>query len=182
VKRIKNLQIGLIVLAFCVTIGVLFGGQALTAKLKVEDPLQRDLHQMKAIRDFKVKEEKDGLIVTIKLQKVDDLQYVLDYVQQKINNYYNQPIKNIKIVDHRNHDLESLRYQLSFNLEEAIVSGHYIQLKSALDGCKGVKAKAYFSQKNMYLQLEKGRDYLYEVLPIHLQLEKNNILGGGDAS
>ena len=181
-KRIKNLQIGLIILAFLVTIGALFGGQALTAKLKVEDPLQRDLHQMKAIRDYKIKEEKGGLTVTINLQKVDDLQNVLDYVQQKIGNYYNEPIKNIKIVDHRNHDLESLCYQLSFNLEEAIVSGRYIQLKAALDSCQGVKAKAYFSQNNMYLQLEKGRNYLYEVLPIHLQPEKNNMVNGGDAS
>ncbi len=181
-KRIKNLQIGLIVLAFLVTIGALFGGQALTAKLKVEDPLQRDLQRMKAIRDYKVKEDKDGLTVTVKLQKVDDLQQVLDYVQQKVDNYYNQPIRNFKIVDRRNHDLESLRYQLSFNLEEAIVSGHYIQLKTALESCPGVKAKVYFSQNNMYLQLEKGQNYLYEVLPIHLQTEKGNNLSGGDVS
>ncbi len=177
-KQIKNLQIGLIVLAFLVTIGLLFGGQVLTAKLKVENPLQRDMHQMKAIRDYKVKEEKNGLTVTVKLQKVDDLQKVLDYVKQKVGSYYDQPIKNIKIIDRRNHDLESLRYQLSFYLEEAVVSGHYIQLKTALESCPGVKAKAYFSQGSMYLQLEKGRNYLYEVLPNHLQPDKGDINGG----
>jgi hypothetical protein len=174
--------VGLIVLAFLVTVGALFGGQALTAKLKVEDPLQKDLHRMKAIRDYKVKEDKDGLIVTVKLQKVDDLQQILDYVQQKVVGYYNQPIKSFQIIDQRNHDLENLRYQLSFYLEEAIVSGHYIQLKTALESCPGVKAKAYFSQYNLYLQLEKGRNYLYEVLPVHLESEKSNNLGGGDAS
>ncbi len=177
-KQIKNLQMGLIVLAFLVTLGLLFGGQVLTAKLKVENPLQRDMHQMKAIRDYKVKEDKDGLIVTVKLQKVDDLQKVLDYVKQKVASYYNQPIKNFKIIDRRNHELESLRYQLSFYLEEAVVSGHYIQLKTALESCPGVKAKAYFSQSSMYLQLEKGQNYLYEVLPNHLQQDKGD--RGGD--
>ncbi len=177
-KRIKNLQLGLIVLAFLVTIGMLFGGQALTAKLKVENPLEKDLRQQKAIRDYKIKEEKDGLAVTVKLQKVDDLQKVLDYVKQKVASYYNQPIKSFKIIDRRNQELESLRYQLSFYLEEAIVSGHYIQLKTALESCPGVKAKAYFSQNSMYLQLEKGRNYLYEVLPNHLQPDKGDINGG----
>ena len=140
--------------------------------------MQRDMHQMKAIRDYKVKEDKDGLIVTVKLQKVDDLQKVLDYVKQKVASYYNQPIKNFKIIDRRNHELESLRYQLSFYLEEAVVSGHYIQLKTALESCPGVKAKAYFSQSSMYLQLEKGQNYLYEVLPNHLQQDKGD--RGGD--
>jgi hypothetical protein len=183
-KRIKNLQIFLIVLAFLITIGALFGGQALTTKLKVEGPLQRDLRRMKAIQDFKLKQEKDGITVSFKLQRVDNLQQVMDYVQQKVLLHYNQPVKTFKVVDHRNRYLEELRYQLSFYLKEAIVSGHYIQLKTALESYQGVKAKAYISQNNVYLQLEKGGNYLYEVLPINFNLSStnpNNISGGDSA-
>jgi hypothetical protein len=182
VKQIKNLQVGLIVLAFVITIGGLFGGQTLTTKFKVEKPLQRDLYQMKAIRSFKIKQEKDGITIALKLQKVDNLQQVLDYVQQKVLLYYNQPVKTFKIADRRNPYLEGLRYQLSFYLKEAAASGHYIQLKEALDSYRGVKAKAYFSSDNIYLQLENGHNYLYEVLPIGTQSMAVNNISGGDSA
>jgi UPF0288 family protein (methanogenesis marker protein 3) len=170
------------VLGFLITIGGLLGGQTLTNKFKVEEPLHRDLHRMKEISSFRVKQEKDGITINLKLQKVENLQRVLDYVQQKVVLYYNQPIKTIKIADQRNRYLEGLSYQLSFNLEEAAVSGHYIQLKTALESYPGVKAKVYFSQNDMYLQLEKGKNYLYEVLPIATQSMAVHNPSGGDST
>jgi hypothetical protein len=181
VKQIKNLHIGLILLAFFVTTGILFGGRVLTTKLKVDGPMHRDLQRMKMIHHFKIKQEKDGITVSLGLQRVANLQQVLDYVQQKISLYYNQPVKTFKIADRRNRDLEEIRYQLSFYIEEAIVSGHYIQLKTAMDSYSGVTAKVYFDQNHLYLQLEKGRNYLYEVLPLNMQSMKSNDISGGDA-
>jgi hypothetical protein len=185
VKQFKNLHMGLIILAFLVTVGLLFGGRVLTTKFKVEGPLARDLHRIKAISDFKLKQERDGITVAFKLQKVGNLQQVLDYVQQKVFLYYNQPVKTFKIVDRRNHSLEELRYQLSFYLEEAIVSGHYIQLKTAMDSYRGVIVKVYFDPSNLYLQLEKGSNYLYEVLPIPTNMQRpmraSSITGGDSA-
>jgi predicted RND superfamily exporter protein len=179
-KQIKNLQIGLIILAFLITAGGLFGGQFLTNKFRVEKPLHQELQRIKAIRNFQVKTEKDGVNVTLKLRKVGNLQQVVENIQQKVFSYYNQPIKMLRINDNRNHYLEDLRYQLSFYLQEAAVSGHYIQLKTALESYSGVKAKVYFGPDSMYLQLEKGANYLYEVVPIVAQVVTHNNPSGGD--
>ncbi|MGE5581684.1 MAG: hypothetical protein ACM3X9_04015 [Bacillota bacterium] len=181
-KLLKNLHIGLIVLAFVITVGALFGGEFLTTKFKVVDPLKRDLQTVKAIKDFSVKQGKDGMVISLRLRKVDNLQKVLDYVEQRAEFYYNLPVKTFKISDQRNTYLEEVRYQLSFYLEEAAVSGHYIQLKQELDSCRGVRAKAYFSQNNIYLQLEKGANYLYEVIPVPAKALTFNNNSGGDSA
>ena len=181
-KRIKELKVGLVILAFLITIGVLFGGQALTTKVKVDTPLKRDLYSLKDIQSFSVKQEKDGIIISLKLRKVDNLQKVLDFVQQKIALYYGLPVKEFKIADQRNRSLEQARYKLAFYLQEAAVSGHYIRLKEALDSFKEVNAKAYVSQNYIYVQLEEGRNYLYEVVPVPTRtIAVNNNLGGDSA-
>ncbi len=181
-KRIKNLHIGLIVLAFLITVVCLFGGQALTTKYKVEDPLNREMHKIKAVQKFRIKQEQDGVTVSLKLQKVKNLQVLLDGIRQKVQTYYNLPVKAFQITDHRNNDLEEVKYQLSFYLEEAVNSGHYIQLKDALEANKKVEARVYFSSNYIYLQLEAGQNYLYEVIPNGLQnVTVNNTLAGGES-
>lgn len=180
-KRLKNLQVGLIGLAFLITLGCLFGGQLLTNKVKVEAPLKRALYHRKDIRHFDVKNERDGIVLSLKLRQVKNLQKVLEYAAKKTEHYYGLPVKGFKIIDHRNPALEHVRYKLGFYIEEAAVTGHYIQLKQALDSLPGIDAKAYIGQNGIYLQLDKGNNYLYEVIPLPNRTTAVNHGAGGDS-
>lgn len=164
-KYIKNLQIWLVLLAFLITLGILFGGQTLTTKLRVDDPLKRDIAAIKSVSDFKTEETKNGLTVHLRLRKVADLDDVMEQIKQKVQQFQDKPVVDFQIQDHPNPLLKQLKYQLSFYLEEANTTGRYTQLKNALDSFHGVTARVYLEKDFIYIQLEDGNFYLYQAVP-----------------
>lgn len=164
-KQLKNIQGWLVLLAFAITLTALFGGRALSNRLQVTEPLRKEMATIKAVKKYKVDLENDSVKVTLNLSRVANLQDVLEKVEEKVEHSYNKPVKAIVLVDHSNQRLRQVRYQLAFNLEEARVSGRYLQLKSALDSYQGVKAKVYFSRDYFFIQLEDGSYYHYEAVP-----------------
>jgi hypothetical protein len=183
-KYFKNLQTWLVVTAFLGTILILFGGQALTAKYKVNKPLEQVVLSKKVIRNFTVKPEKDGVAVALRLKRTANLQSVMDFVIAKTEFYHKKPVTSLMISSSTNPRLEQARYQLSFYLEEALASGHYIQLKAALDDLQsnGIKAKIYLGERFIYLQLEEGQHYLYQAVPrLTKTVAVNNTNPGGDS-
>jgi hypothetical protein len=166
-RQIRNIQGWLVILAFIATVAVLFGGQTLTAKLKVENPLKQRLAKIREIRGYTVEETANGLKLHLKLDKCRNLQTVLNSAIHEVEFYYKKSVKSVSIKDCPDFQLEQTKYQLSFYLEEAVASGHYIQLKSALDSFnrKGIKARVFLDNDFIYLQLETGKNYLYQALP-----------------
>ena len=166
-KITKNIQGWLVAVAFLATVALLFGGQAINAKVRVENPLNQHLKAMKLVTAFKVKPAGDGLQLYLKLKQSHDLQKVLSAVTQEVEFYHKKPVTEIVIDNHSNPQLEQIRYQLSFNLEEALASGHFIQLKTAFAAYNrpGTLAKVYLDRRFIYLQLENGKNYLYQAVP-----------------
>lgn len=180
-KKLKDLRLYLVLLAFLVTVGVLFGGQKLVAKYRSEDPTRRAIGAIREVRDFEVKQASDGLTVELKLDKVGNLELLLDEIKQKVEAHYHQPIRNFKITGRPDQQLQQMRYNISFYLEEALVSGRYIQLKEALDGYQPVKAQVYLGTDFVYLQLENDDHYLYEAIHRGSKVLSTNNNQGGDS-
>ncbi|HEY8463316.1 MAG TPA: hypothetical protein VIM29_04720 [Bacillota bacterium] len=167
-KITKSIQGWLVVVAFITTVAVLFGGQTINAKLRVENPLKQKLKTVKEVTDFAVEPAGNGLKVKLKLKQSQNLQTVLNTVKREVEFYHQKPVTEIWISDQPNSHLEQVKYQLSFYLEEALASGHFIKLKSALDSFnqnQGINAKVYLDQDFIYLQLEAGVNYLYQAIP-----------------
>jgi len=166
-KFVKNLKIWLALTAFLVTVGVLCGGQIIAAKLKVNDPLLKEIGTVKAIRNFTVKPMEQGLVIDLTLLKTPDLQATLDFVKDKTEFYHKKKVVAFNIIDHSDQRLRKLRYELSFYIEEALASGEYVKLKAELDSlaAPGVVSRVYLSKDFLYLQLEAGHDYLYRAIP-----------------
>ncbi|HYH03093.1 MAG TPA: hypothetical protein VEC37_08340 [Bacillota bacterium] len=167
-KITKNIQGWLIVIAFLATVAILFGGQSINEKMRVENPLKQRMKTIKEVKSFTVEPAGDGLKVKLQLKQSRNLQMVLNRVKQEVEFYHKKPVTNFGIGDQPNSQLEQLKYQLSFYLEEALASGHFIELKSALDSYnknRGINAKVYLDNDFIYLQLEEGNNYLYQVMP-----------------
>lgn len=180
-KRISDIRLWLVLLAFLGTVGVLFGGQKLATKYRVENPAQRSIRAIKAVKNFNVKPKTDGLLVELKLDKVGNLETVLELVKEKVELHYAQPVRYFKINGQPDSKLQQIRYDLSFYLEEALVSGRYIQLKQAMDGFKPVNAKIYLGMDFVYIQLEKDSHYLYDAIPRQSNIVSANNNQGGDS-
>ncbi|TCL76785.1 hypothetical protein EDC14_100165 [Hydrogenispora ethanolica] len=163
--KINKQQLMLAAVAFLVTVGALFGGQALNSKFRVADPLHKEVLAIQGVQRFTVHEEKNRLRAELQLAKVADLQQVLERVDGAVQRYYGRPLDEYRIADRSDARLRTARYQLSFYLEEAQVSGSYIQLKEELDALTGVKARVYLGQNFIFIQMENGSHYLYQALP-----------------
>jgi hypothetical protein len=166
-RRTRNIQVWLVLSVFLATVAVLFGGQMITAKLRVDNPLKQRLAKIPEIRGYTVEKAEDGLKLHLKLDKCHNLQAVLNSALHEVEYSYKKTVKSISITDYPDSQLEQTKYQLSFYIEEAVASGHYIQLKSALDSInrKGLKARVFLDNEFIYLQLEDGKNYLYQALP-----------------
>lgn len=180
-KRLNNLRIWLILLAFLGTVGVLFGGQKLAAKFQIENPVRNTIKAIKSVKDFQIKEISNGLIVELKIGKVGNLETVLDLVKHKVEQYYEQPVRYFNISGLPDEKLQQVRYDLSFYLEEALVSGSYTQLKQALESYQPIKAKVYLGTDFIYIQLENNTHYLYEAIPRRSKIVSVNNNQGGDS-
>ncbi len=180
-KQFKDLRLWLVLLAFLGTVGILFGGQRLVAKYRAENPTRRAIGAIKAVHNFEVKQISDGLTVELKLDKVGNLESLLDGIKQKVEAHYNRPVRNFKITGQPDQKLQQLRYDISFYLEEALVSGRYIQLKEALEGYRPVKARVYLGIDFIYLQLENDNHYLYEAIPRGSKVVSTNNNQRGDS-
>lgn len=179
-KPVKNIHVWLVVLAFVITLGTLFGGQAIAKKFKTTNPLKKEFSKIKAIKSYSVDQEDTGINVNLKLAKVDNLQRVLDKVAERVKFYYHKPVKSFTITNYSNKQLEEARYQLLFNLEEAMLTGRYTQLKNALNSYHNLQAKVYFSANFIYLQMDDGKYYHYEAFARPVRLNGDNTQFGGN--
>ncbi len=179
--KFNRQQLWFAMAAFLATMGILFGGQALNAKFRVADPLKKDVLAIHGVKHFQFSEEKNQVKVELQLTKVANLQQVLEQVSQKVQQYHGLPVTQYRIADQPNVRLQTALYQLSFYLEEAETSGHYIQLKNQLDhmGSK-IKARVFLSPKFTYIQLEDGAHYLYQAVPRPVRSVEKGI--GGDSA
>jgi hypothetical protein len=185
-KITKNIQGVLVAGAFLATLIVLFGGRALAMKFRVDNPLNQHIKTVKAVRSFKVEPVGEGLQLDVALRQNSNLQMTLEAIVKEVEFYHKKTVTAIVIADRANDRLEQIRYQLSFYLEEALASGHFIQLKKALDVCgaqNGITAKVYLTPKFIYLQLETGTAYLYQAIsrPEYPVVARNRQLEGGGA-
>ena len=179
-KKFGKRQMITLAVAFLATVGVLFGGQALNSKFRVDDPLQHEVMAIRGVQHFKLVPDKDNVRVELKLGKVSNLETILDRINDKVLHYHGKPVTDFQIVSRSDSQLEQARYQLSFYLEEAAVSGRYIQLKDALDAMKGINARVYLGQDFIYIQLEQGSHYFYQAVPRQARtISIDNQTGGG---
>ncbi|NLY75657.1 MAG: hypothetical protein GX075_10165 [Firmicutes bacterium] len=181
VKRFKDMRLWLISLVFLGTLVLLFGGRELAVKLRAEDPTRREIESIKEVCDFSVKQKPNGLTVELKLDKVANLESILNLIKQKVESNYRQPVRQFKISGQPNSKLRQIHYDISFYLEEALVSGRYIQLKRALDSYQSVTARVYLGTEFIYIQLEDGDHYLYEAIPRRSQIVAVGNNRGGDS-
>lgn len=183
-RFIKDLRIWLILAVFLSAAFILFGGQALTARIKVENPLQKELLSRVEVENFEITSKQDGLNVELEMKQTANLQMLLEFIKEQIEFYHKKPITQFTISGKSNSRLEEIRYELSFYLEEALASGNYTQLKAALDDYQqtGLVARVYLSNQFIYLQLEEGEHYLYQAVPRSLSRISNNsnLKVGGD--
>jgi hypothetical protein len=161
----------IVVVAFVITTGFLFGGRFLYEKLFQRHPLQKWVRTNSAITSYELKEEGTGLCLELELKptQVENLQEILEPFLREVLVRKGQPVTEILIANESAPELAEVYYKLSFALEEARLTGEYYALYEVLQDLQQEAGEAdfriYLGTDFLYVQLTKEKEKYFRVLP-----------------
>jgi hypothetical protein len=158
-----------IVFIAIISLAVLFGGWQAYQHYGLVSPIQTTLKQLKYVDGVKV-DTGSPTVVTIQLNSnVKDLQYDYDVIVQDVQNEVGGTYA-IKLLDRKNEDLTTLYESIQPVIGEGLVHGNYTEMMAAVDALAakaGVDYRFTMDQHNVFVQLKKGNNFLYDVVPLH---------------
>jgi hypothetical protein len=162
---------------------VLFGGWIMYRNYGLVRPLERELSSMAPVQHVNVVVNNQTKEIQVTLKKVPDLMTAYQSVKERVTSTLGNNVK-IVIRDHRSKELIDLYQNYQPLIFEGIAKGNYTSMidtlkrRAANDGI--TNARITMDKNNIYIQLEKGSDYLYEIVPYHepKQIQINDGQGG----
>lgn len=174
-------QAALVVVIFVLTAGVLFGGESLLKRFFERNPLAQRAESIKEIKKYELREESDGLYLSLHMDEVDNLRETLEPFIREIQEIKHKKVSRIEVITPGSEDLKEVYYELSFPLEEARVSGSYSELLTSLrtleEKYQG-EFRIYIGDEFFYIQLEKEDKLFYSVTPRYASVV-TALKGGG---
>ncbi|GAX89779.1 hypothetical protein [Effusibacillus lacus] len=150
---------------------VLFGGWILYRDYGVVRPLQKELISTRQVNAVDVRLNGSPKVIEVSVNRVSDLQTAYKSIQAKISNKLNAGV-NVKMKDKRTPELEKLFQNYQPIIYEGIAKGSFtemidkVQSQGRKDGLD--RTVVTMDSEYLYIQLERGDNYLYEVIPYNL--------------
>ncbi|WP_425057806.1 hypothetical protein SCACP_23480 [Sporomusa carbonis] len=156
------------------TLAVLFGGQFLWNKYAVANPVNRMFQNIDGVESVSISrlneqsKNNETVKIYIKLNHVDNLQNLYEEITDGLNQVGGGKKYDIVIRDTRTPELEQFYYSIHYDIQEAIFTGNFATMAERIQAKAGsaqVKTQIYVGNKNIYVQMTKGADGMYVVVP-----------------
>ena len=153
-----------------VTVIILVCGQFIWNKYAIAKPLDKGLQQVQGVEAASWEDGKnsENVALNITLDQVDNLQKTYGEITDTAKQVLGHKAFRVVLHDHRTPELEKLYYSVHYNIQEAIFTGNFSAMAGAVDKqaeAAQAKAKVYVDTGYVYVQLTKGPDALYTVVP-----------------
>lgn len=168
--QIKGIRLYVVLIAVMLMLGLLVGAQYIYQRYNVEQPLFKLYSETKLvdnIKKIKLEEQGDMVSVTLGLNRTDNLRRAYQDLYRSTGQVLGSDRFRIQIKDTRTRELENVYYQSQFVIYEALVKGSYPEMALTIERnarSAGSEARVYMDEKNIYVALYKGKNYLYEVI------------------
>lgn len=179
--QIKGIRLYVVLAAVMLMLGLLVGAQYFYQRYSVEQPLFKLYSQTKLvdnIKNIKLEDQGSVISVTLALNKTENLRQAYQDLYRSTGQVLGSNQFQMQIKDTRTRELENVYYQSQFVIYEALVKGSYPEMAQAIERnarSAGAQARVYMDEKNIYVALYKGKNYLYEVLSrSSVSADKNN--------
>lgn len=159
-------RVGIAVVAFLITGGMLFGGYALAQKMKA-GPDNMSYWKARGISEFHLRDQGSDEILEVKAGTVKDLRPVMEALIDQVEKGKGRPVTEVRFTSAKTAGLENAYDSLSFALAEAQATGRYTLLPSAqksVEATWGVHAKVEVGDKFLFVSLDKGNHRLYRAI------------------
>jgi hypothetical protein len=153
--------------ALALTLSVLFGGWMVYRSYGIVKPVQDALSHLPYVAAVHISPNDTAHSVEVALKPVNDLGAAYREILKIVQRYMGAGTA-ISITDQRSNALSTLYENEQPMIFEAIAKKNYTELvrQIAADSRHfGVQGKVTMDQNNIYIQLKKGENYLYDVVP-----------------
>ena len=176
--QLFKLDIKRTIIVFIVTLIVLYGGKAASYSLQVRKPLDAFFLRQAEVLDYTVEQCKGGLCVNVELDDVEDIQSQYAQLWSGIVEATGRSPQSLGVVDRRNRELEDIFRNMRIHIEEALCKGSFYAMSQAIDE-KAEEARldrwsVGVDSDYVYVQLHKGENYLYEIIPRKQEPEQHS--------
>jgi hypothetical protein len=167
--QLLGLDIRRIIIAFIITLLILYGGKAASYSLQVKRPLHQFFTQQTEVIDYTVCQGADGLCVSVTLDNCQDIQSQYAQLRAGILEATGRIPAVLNVTDKRDRTLEETFRSMRIHIEEGLVKGSFYAMSQAIDE-KAKEAEldrwnVGVDSEYVYVQLHKGESYLYEIIP-----------------
>ncbi|HEU4965826.1 MAG TPA: hypothetical protein VFV52_18605 [Bacilli bacterium] len=157
------------VVSLSLTLSLLFGGWELYRNFGLVAPLEEQLQANAAVTDVQTVVSGQVREVQIGLKKVQDLQTTYEGLAATVHEAMGDAVA-IDVTDNRKQDqnLQDVYRSIQPTLYEGISKGEFPEMIAKVEAntkAAGVDGQISMNDKYVFVQLEKGDHYLYEILP-----------------
>ncbi|MEA1962544.1 MAG: hypothetical protein U9N81_14980 [Bacillota bacterium] len=153
-------------LALVISLGLFTGSYRLYQDRMIEKPVITKIDTFSNVENVEIEKNHDGYFVEVNIQTVGDIKE--DYKQ--IDKVVNSSIKknyDIHLVDQRDNELQTALDEFQIEIYEALAKNNYVWLQEQLKDLavtQNYEYNLYLDEERLYIQLEKGDAFLYEVI------------------
>lgn len=158
-------------LAAAVTVAILVGGYQVYGRYFVERPLERTLSAMPGVRNVSVSFVRGHLYVSVEAARLADLSLFYSNLEKAVSGYSGPGLYTVEIRDTRDEYLKKALTSVNHYLLEASIRGNFGSMldlsREALSRQGLERAEITANEDHVFVTLEKGQAYLYEVIPVY---------------
>jgi hypothetical protein len=163
-----------IVLSLLATLTLLFGGWFLYQKMEVEEPIKREIGQLKSAELARLYMEKDQVTIDLTVTKPEVFPREYQQLQLKLSELLRDKVVEITI-HNQAQALEDIWTNGVFVFTEAVDLHQYSRIPQIVSEWKHTygldEASTQMDEKNIYVYLKRGTDDFFTIVPRYAEKE-----------
>jgi len=159
-------KIGLGLLAFFLTVTVLFGGYTALQRVRYGN-LDGKRWEKQGIAAFRTRPEGDNVVLEVEAGAIKDFRLTMEELIRQVEKGRGQRVVRVDFLQPASSKLEKVYDRLSFTLAEVKATGRYTLLPAAAEliaAEEKVRVGIEVGDRFIFVRLEQGKDRLYRVV------------------
>lgn len=144
-----------------------FSSYYLYKRFGIDAPLEKKIESLEGVEDTKATRFRDGYEIDISMKKVANLQEAYISIDRAVKDALSQKEYSLHLSDKPNQSLQDFMQHMQPAIFESLAANRFIWLDEELSRRTreaGLQYKLYVDQEHLYLQVEDGENYIYQII------------------
>jgi len=167
--KVKGFSVPIILIAFILTLGILFSAGWIYTELAVKKPLGQHISEVQGVKSYTIENGTENMVLTIELGMVDNIKTsYMSLSEIAVSHIMNNQGYEIRIIDNPNPKLISLWNDMQFYAHQSLVQGDFVAMKEGVERIAAVNEnisyQVYISETHLFFQIHYYKNYIYRIL------------------